>query len=359
MQKLLFIFLSAFFLAPAVGFAAFDDVTLTADAIINVAGINLNVSGSSAVVESITVNASNFSFILQSGSSIQVTSPDRRILSTDAPSQYIITNTCGSSESVLKHSSSVAGSVTIIVTPESSTCTIAANSGASGGGAISLAFIAPTTQSKSTAQTATGKSSVSALFTKTLKRGMLDADVKRLQILLNTDHETRIAEAGPGSPGQETEYFGGATERAVQRFQKKHDIVSSGDPNTTGYGLIGALTRRMFQTVFENGSAPAVRVAKPVSQAVSVSPIFNSSLKRGMSHTDVKRLQILLNRIRETRIAEAGAGSPGNETDYFGAATQKAVGKFQELYGLASPQDSAYGYVGPMTRAKLKELFRK
>ncbi|MEK7126074.1 MAG: hypothetical protein AAB835_01115, partial [Patescibacteria group bacterium] len=54
--------------APALAFAAADDVTLTTDTVLSVGGITLNVSGSSATVESITVNASDFSVTLSSGS---------------------------------------------------------------------------------------------------------------------------------------------------------------------------------------------------------------------------------------------------------------------------------------------------
>lgn len=40
-----------------------------------------------------------------------------------------------------------------------------------------------------------------------------------------------------------TGYFGPATERAVQRYQKKYGIVAFGAPETTGYGVVGPKTR--------------------------------------------------------------------------------------------------------------------
>src|SRR3989344_8160298 len=40
-----------------------------------------------------------------------------------------------------------------------------------------------------------------------------------------------------------TGYFGPATMRAVQRWQRAHGVVSSGDPDTTGYGFVGPRTR--------------------------------------------------------------------------------------------------------------------
>ena len=52
-----------------------------------------------------------------------------------------------------------------------------------------------------------------------------------------------IANSGDGSIGNETTYFGPATERALQRFQAANGIVSSGAPDSTGYGAFGPSTR--------------------------------------------------------------------------------------------------------------------
>ncbi len=43
--------------------------------------------------------------------------------------------------------------------------------------------------------------------------------------------------------GDVTGYFGPATERAIQRFQERHGIVSAGDYQSTGYGRVGPQTR--------------------------------------------------------------------------------------------------------------------
>ena len=42
--------------------------------------------------------------------------------------------------------------------------------------------------------------------------------------------------------GQVTGYYGTLTTTAVQRFQAKYNIVSSGSPSTTGYGRVGPKT---------------------------------------------------------------------------------------------------------------------
>jgi hypothetical protein len=47
----------------------------------------------------------------------------------------------------------------------------------------------------------------------------------------------------------------------------------------------------------------------------------------------------------------------GKITGYYGPLTRAAVGKFQERYGLAKASDDFYGLAGPITRAKLNEIF--
>jgi len=87
---------------------------------------------------------------------------------------------------------------------------------------------------------------------------------------------------------------------------------------------------------------------------------FDKALYYGMSDTDVKYLQIVLNSDEDTQLAESGAGSPGNETKYFGPITKAGAIKFQEKYAdevLASwGLTSGTGYVGQTTRTKLNSL---
>ena len=88
--------------------------------------------------------------------------------------------------------------------------------------------------------------------------------------------------------------------------------------------------------------------------------IFTRNLTQGTSGPDVLMLQKVLNSNPVTQIALQGAGSPGNESDFFGARTRAAVIKFQELYidEILTPLGLTRGPggVGPYTIAKLNQI---
>jgi peptidoglycan hydrolase-like protein with peptidoglycan-binding domain len=98
-----------------------------------------------------------------------------------------------------------------------------------------------------------------------------------------------------------------------------------------------------------NLQAQATKQGVPAPGATVAPPLFTKTLYLGVSGSDVKRLQEFL--------AEDPAIYPeGKVTGYFGALTLKAVKRFQEKYGIATPGDPGYGRVGPLTRAKLNSL---
>lgn len=75
-------------------------------------------------------------------------------------------------------------------------------------------------------------------FTKYMQYRQTNADIKNLQIFLNADPDTKIADTGAGSPGKETNYFGLLTYNAVIKFQEKYakDILAPwGFKKGTGY----------------------------------------------------------------------------------------------------------------------------
>jgi len=98
---------------------------------------------------------------------------------------------------------------------------------------------------------------------------------------------------------------------------------------------------------------PIAAPQSPVKAMASTSsPVFTETLKLGATSTQVKQLQIFLNK-HGFAVAPSGAGSPGHETSYFGPATKAALMKFQEAHkeeilypeGLTSPT----GYFGAST----------
>jgi peptidoglycan hydrolase-like protein with peptidoglycan-binding domain len=90
--------------------------------------------------------------------------------------------------------------------------------------------------------------------------------------------------------------------------------------------------------------------AAPQTQTESTSPAAPATVARdlqvGSSGEDVRMLQKFLNAKGYT-IAPAGPGSPGNETNLFGAFTRTALAKFQAANGITP----ASGNLGPITRA--------
>lgn len=80
---------------------------------------------------------------------------------------------------------------------------------------------------------------------------------------------------------------------------------------------------------------------------------FNNfrDLELGMTGSDVKLLQIILNYLGYF-VAQEGAGSVDNETEYFGSLTQQALIKFQKDNNITP----TVGYFGSITK---KALFEK
>src|SRR3989344_4592144 len=106
---------------------------------------------------------------------------------------------------------------------------------------------------------------VSAELTKTLKQGDVDEEVTLIQEILNTAGKA-IAPSGPGSPGNETTYFGSLTASAVKAFQCENGIVCDGDSFSTGFGSVGQKTRLFLNNLWKSLSS-----ISPRSQLAQVS----------------------------------------------------------------------------------------
>jgi len=96
-------------------------------------------------------------------------------------------------------------------------------------------------------------------FERSLKLGSTGTDVLELQKFLNEYSDTQIAESGPGSPGNESTYFGSLTQEAVKNFQDKFstDILNpAGLASSTGY--VGSLTLKKINDIEVENNLSAV-----------------------------------------------------------------------------------------------------
>lgn len=97
-----------------------------------------------------------------------------------------------------------------------------------------------------------------------------------------------------------------------------------------------------------------VNTGSPVINTGFCPYTFNKNFQLGSRDNDIVILQKILNADTRTTIAQTGVASPGQETNYFGAATQSAVKKFQALFieyiGVAN------GVFGPKTRTVMNAI---
>lgn len=82
--------------------------------------------------------------------------------------------------------------------------------------------------------------------------------------------------------------------------------------------------------------------------AEGLAQVFTRDLELGATGEDVRVLQVLLNG-KGFIIAQTGTGSPGKESNYFGALTKAALVRYQAANGIAP----AAGYFGPLTRTQI------
>jgi|SRR3989344_240121 len=110
------------------------------------------------------------------------------------------------------------------------------------------------------------------VFLNNLRQGDNSIDVFELQKLLNSDPRTQIAVFGPGSPGNETTYFGTLTYRAVIKFQALYSqqiLAPAGVLVPTGF--VGPSTRAQLNLLATQYNAPTSASSAGLNvQSVSV-----------------------------------------------------------------------------------------
>ncbi len=231
---------------PAFSFAASNDVSLGTSVVLQIGPYSLNVTGSPAAVESISVGATSFSVTLSAGSAITVTSPTLNRLSSDI-SIDVVSNACTGSLSSMALAYSGSGTVTNVITPSAALCdnSVSAPPVSAAGGGVTSGGGKPVSgspaqiaeQRKATENVIAqnilrtdsgisqlGSKSNAHAFSRDLSLGSSGADVKALQVYLNANG-FKIASKGPGSPGRENTQFGMLTKQALIKFQKAHGIT--------------------------------------------------------------------------------------------------------------------------------------
>ncbi len=134
--------------------------------------------------------------------------------------------------------------------------------------------------------------------------------------------------------------FGPLTQAALVEYQTAVGVSPAN-------GYYGPSTQAFVRAGAGN---PPVVIAPTTPTSSGVIVVLTRDLYLGISGEDVRSLQKLLNRNGYT-VAATGSGSVGNESTYFGPATQRAVIKYQTANRIP-----AAGYVGIITRASLSLL---
>ncbi len=89
-------------------------------------------------------------------------------------------------------------------------------------------------------------------FSRNLQEGSSGIDVRYLQIILNADPDTTVAQQGVGSPGNEGDSFSEATTRAVMAFQRKYaDEILRPAGLILSNGIVDEYTRDKLNSILE------------------------------------------------------------------------------------------------------------
>jgi peptidoglycan hydrolase-like protein with peptidoglycan-binding domain len=123
------------------------------------------------------------------------------------------------------------------------------------------------------------------VFTRSLSQGSTGIDVQKLQMLLNSDVVSQVAASGPGSRGNETQYFGPATKNAVVQFQQKHAAqILTPAGLVSGTGFVGALTRAKLN---------ALCVSIPTTPSTPITPTTPSNPSTRGPEASIEKYKVL------------------------------------------------------------------
>ena len=151
-------------------------------------------------------------------------------------------------------------------------------------------------------------SSSCPLIGRSLRRGVSGDDVKRLQQFLARDPSIYPEAIVSG-------YYGALTEKAVQRWQTKYNIVSSGTPDSTGYGVVGPRTAAAIALLCTTGSYGGIPGPAPVAEVsvgrlITVTPISGTG---PLAVNIVATVNTVASCLGATYVLDFGDGTPSQQ----------------------------------------------
>jgi len=198
------------------------------------------------------------------------------------------------------------------------------------------------------------QTNASGIFTMNLSIGVSTGQVITLQQTLNRDLGTRIASVGPGSPGNETGYFGALTKAAVVRFQEKYaSEVLAPAGLLRGNGYVGSYTRAKLNAVSAAGTSTRGAVAPTASPAKAPAPTTASSaadfLVKSGERIDIYAGDRMIVDVQNGILAAINSAVASRRTSPIVLPTITGADMPSVLIGPPSPQSGA-----PGTRISIK-----
>ncbi|OHA19032.1 MAG: hypothetical protein A3C08_03585 [Candidatus Taylorbacteria bacterium RIFCSPHIGHO2_02_FULL_47_18] len=180
-------------------------------------------------------------------------------------------------------------------------------------------------------------------FPREMRLGARGPDVFALQRTLNENMQTRVSERDAGSPGNETNYFGPATARAIVVFQRQNAIT--GETGRVGPATLVMLNKKLAQNI------NPVRSKEPVVPA----DLPTANRTSNGTHPNSRNLDQFLDIVEQVGVTQGRSAGDlqklseemrsfalSTTTDFFTEFAQKARGNSISI-SLESPFKSRIG----------------